>query len=72
MALGLVVLLCKIVSHGGQANQLCRVSKKMPGELIRDDVYGITDACRRYLSPLIQGEAYPTYQQGLPDYLWLK
>ncbi|HAU1882011.1 TPA: diphosphate--fructose-6-phosphate 1-phosphotransferase, partial [Legionella pneumophila] len=32
----------------------------------------ITDACKRYLSPLIQGEAYPNYKNGLPDYVRLK
>ncbi len=33
---------------------------------------GITEACRRYLAPLIQGEAYPPYINGLPDYVQLK
>ena len=44
--------------------------KKMPAEFITADGYGITDACRRYLEPLIQGEAPPPYlANGLPDYL---
>ena len=44
--------------------------KKMPAEFIRADGYGITDACRAYLEPLIQGEAPPPYgANGLPDYL---
>jgi len=47
--------------------------KKMPPAFIRDDGYGITAACRRYLEPLIQGEAYPSYgSNGLPDYVQLK
>lgn len=46
--------------------------KKMPAEYIREDGMGITEACRRYLSPLIQGEAYPPYLNGLPDYVRLK
>jgi len=46
--------------------------KAMPKEYIRADGYGITDLCRRYLEPLIQGEAYPTYKEGLPDYVRLK
>lgn len=45
--------------------------KIMPAEFIRDDGMGITDACRRYLRPLIQGEAYPPYQDGLPVYVRL-
>ncbi len=46
--------------------------KKMPAEFIRPDGMGITDACRQYLQPLIQGEAYPPYQNGLPDYVQMK
>ena len=43
--------------------------KKMPAEFIREDGYGITEACRRYLGPLIQGEAPPPYgADGLPSY----
>lgn len=45
--------------------------KMMPASFIRADGYGITEACRRYLLPLIQGEAYPPYHQGLPDYVRL-
>lgn len=46
--------------------------KTMPAEFIGEDGMSITDACRRYLSPLIQGEAYPPYINGLPDYVRLK
>lgn len=46
--------------------------KAMPAEYISEDGMGITEACRRYLSPLIQGEAYPPYKEGLPDYVRLK
>lgn len=46
--------------------------KAMPAEFISEDGMGITAACRRYLAPLIQGEAYPTYVNGLPDYVRLK
>lgn len=46
--------------------------KAMPKEFISSDGMGITEACRRYLTPLIQGEAYPPYQQGLPEYVRLK
>ena len=45
----------------------------MPQDFISDDGYGITDKCREYLYPLIQGEAYPPYKDnGLPDYVTLK
>lgn len=46
--------------------------KAMPAEYIAADGMGITAACKRYLSPLIQGEAYPSYINGLPDYVRLK
>jgi 6-phosphofructokinase 1 len=45
--------------------------KQLPTEFIREDGMGITEACRRYLTPLIQGEAYPPYVNGLPDYVRL-
>ncbi len=44
--------------------------KTMPKGFIRADGYGITAAARRYLSPLIAGEAYPPFgRNGLPDYV---
>ena len=46
--------------------------KAMPAEYIAEDGMGITPACRRYLQPLIQGEAYPPYQHGIPDYVRLQ
>lgn len=46
--------------------------KKMPNSFIREDGMGITEECRRYLLPLIQGEAYPPYKDGLPIYVRLK
>ncbi|MDX1514267.1 MAG: 6-phosphofructokinase, partial [Gammaproteobacteria bacterium] len=51
---------------------VANVEKKMPREFITPEGFGITDACRRYLSPLIQGEDYPPYKNGLPDYVVLK
>jgi 6-phosphofructokinase 1 len=47
--------------------------KKMPLNFIRADGYGITLKCRRYLEPLIHGEAYPPYgPDGLPRYVALR
>ena len=44
--------------------------KTMPAGFIRRDGYGITAAARRYLQPLVAGEAYPPYGgDGLPDYV---
>jgi 6-phosphofructokinase 1 len=46
--------------------------KKMPPDFIRADGYGITAKARRYLAPLIAGEAYPRYADGLPVYVMPK
>jgi 6-phosphofructokinase len=46
--------------------------KLLPAEFISADGFGITDAARRYLAPLIVGEAYPPYKDGLPDYVKLQ
>ena len=47
--------------------------KKMPTGFIRKDGYGITAAARKYLEPLIRGEAYPPYgRDGMPKYVALK
>jgi 6-phosphofructokinase 1 len=46
--------------------------KMLPRRFITRDGFGITPACRRYLEPLIRGEDYPPYRNGLPDYVTLK
>ena len=46
--------------------------KKVPPNFITTDGFGITAACRNYLSPLIGGEDYPPYRNGLPNYVALK
>jgi ATP-dependent phosphofructokinase / diphosphate-dependent phosphofructokinase len=51
---------------------VANVEKKMPREFITEDGYGITAPCRRYLAPLIAGEDYPPYRDGLPHYVTLK
>jgi 6-phosphofructokinase len=46
--------------------------KKMPASFISRDGFGITAQCRQYLAPLIRGEDYPPYRNGLPRYVVLK
>jgi 6-phosphofructokinase len=46
--------------------------KKLPRNFITADGFGITAAARAYLLPLIGGEDYPPYRQGLPAYAALK
>ena len=43
--------------------------KLLPPDFISPDGIGITEAARRYLAPLIVGEAYPPFKNGLPDYV---
>jgi 6-phosphofructokinase 1 len=51
---------------------VANVEKFMPRDFITKDGFGITAKCKRYLTPLIQGEDYPKYQDGLPQYVTLK
>lgn len=55
----------------GDLKDIANVEKMMPMEYISDDGFGITDACREYLLPLIDGEDYPPYKNGMPDYVTL-
>ncbi len=51
---------------------VANVEKFMPRDFISEDGFGITEKCRRYLGPLMQGEDYPPYRDGLPQYAFLK
>jgi 6-phosphofructokinase 1 len=51
---------------------VANVEKFMPKDFISEDGYGITDKCREYLYPLIEGEDYPPYEKGMPKYVTLK
>jgi 6-phosphofructokinase len=51
-------------------SKIANHEKKMPAGFIRKDGYGITAAARKYLEPLIRGEAPPPYgRDGLPRYV---
>jgi 6-phosphofructokinase len=51
---------------------VANVEKQVPREFVTADGFGITSACRRYLSPLIAGEDYPPFRGGLPAYVELR
>ena len=55
-----------------QLSKVANVEKMMPKNFISEDGFGITAECREYLLPLIEGEDYPPYKDGLPDYVRLK
>ena len=53
-------------------DEVANVEKMMPRSFITRDGFNITQAAREYLEPLIQGEAYPEYKNGMPKYVRLK
>ena len=53
-------------------SEVANVEKFMPKDFISADGFGITDKCRDYLYPLIQGEDYPPYEKGMPKYVTLE
>jgi len=53
-------------------SRVANVEKMMPKNYISKDGFHITDKCRTYLAPLIVGEDYPPYKNGLPQYVTLK
>lgn len=60
--------------HIGQAalSDVANRETGMPESFISEDGFSITGEARRYLLPLIQGEAYPPYAHGLPQYVRLR
>jgi 6-phosphofructokinase 1 len=53
-------------------SKVANVERKMPKSFISTDGFGITAKARRYLAPLIVGEDYPPYKNGVPQYVSLK
>ncbi len=53
-------------------SKVANVEKMMPKNFITKDGFGITEKCREYLAPLMKGEDYPPYKNGLPQYVTLK
>ena len=51
---------------------VANVEKKMPRKFITRDGFQITDEARKYFAPLIAGEDYPPYRNGIPQYARLK
>jgi 6-phosphofructokinase 1 len=52
--------------------EVANQEKRLPRDFISADGFHITPQCRTYLQPLIQGEDYPPFKNGLPDYVRLK
>lgn len=54
-----------------ELSKVANVEKFMPRNFITKDGFGITAKCKAYLTPLIAGEDYPKYKNGLPVYVTL-
>jgi len=53
-------------------SEVANQERLLPADFISADGFGVTAAARRYLAPLIVGEAYPPFKNGLPDYVKLR
>jgi len=53
-------------------DQVANVEKKLPRDFITADGFGITAKARAYLAPLIRGEDFPPFKDGVPQYVRLK
>jgi 6-phosphofructokinase len=53
-------------------SRVANKEKMLPPRFISADGFSITEAARRYLQPLIRGEDYPPYINGLPKYVALR
>ncbi|MYD44009.1 MAG: 6-phosphofructokinase [Gammaproteobacteria bacterium] len=53
-------------------SKVANVERTVPKSFLTKDGYGISARARRYLQPLIQGEAYPAYKHGMPVYATVK
>lgn len=53
-------------------DKVANVEVCLPADFITADGFGITEKARQYLAPLIHGEDYPPYVNGLPQYVRLR
>lgn len=53
-------------------SKIANAEKFMPRDYITPDGFGISDLGRKYFTPLIQGEDYPPYKDGMPVYVKLQ
>ena len=58
--------------ESAKLSRVANVERKLPRSYITQDGFGITKKAKEYLLPLIQGEEYPPYSDGLPIYSYPK
>jgi len=47
-------------------SEVANQEKCVPNNFVNSDGFGTTEAARRYLAPLVKGEAYPPFKKGYP------
>lgn len=50
------------------AADIANLERRVPASFIREDGFQVSDAGRVYLRPLIEGEVWPVFRNGLPVY----
>ena len=53
-------------------DNVANVEKMLPKDFIKSNGFEITKSCKEYISNLIQGEDYPSYDNGVPQYAKLE
>ena len=53
-------------------DNVANIEKMLPKSFIKSNNFEITNSCKQYILNLIQGEDYPTYQNGFPKYAKLR
>ena len=53
-------------------DNVANVEKMLPKNFIKSNGFEITKTCKEYISNLIQGEDYPSYDNGVPQYAKLE
>lgn len=56
----------------GLLSDAANIEKMMPDDFISEDGFGITETAKKYFAPLIEGEDFPPFKNGLPVYVKLK
>lgn len=60
-----------VVSEAMDIKEVANKEKKIPREWINEEGNYVTDEFIKYVSPLVKGENYPEYKDGIPVYLSL-
>ncbi len=61
----------KVETGHAEISGIANAVKELYDEFINNEGNGITEACAKYILPLIAGEGYPEYENGIPKYFIL-